>query len=144
MGDGRATDSRLPLEQARTKLATLWFVGAGSLFALLVVQSILGRYGKQVQQAWSWFIPTTVPTLSLMLGVLGSAALGSQDRRSVRRTFYDIAWWLSLFYLVILGATIVLQPLGPMDALELYQLSNYWLGPIQGLVVAAKIGRAHV
>jgi hypothetical protein len=130
-------DERVPLEQARSQLVFVWLIGGGVLFAVLVIQSILGRYGVHIQEAWSWFIPTIVPTISLMIGVLGSAALGSDDRRSVRRTFFVITWWLSVAYLMVLGLTVVLQPFSPLEAIQLYQVSNYWLTPIQGVVTAA-------
>ena len=45
--------------------------------------------------------------------------------------------WLSLAYLLVLAATILLQPFSPMNPIELFTASNYWLTPIQGLVVAA-------
>jgi general stress protein CsbA len=130
-------EERVPLERARNQLVFVWLIGGGVLFAVLVVQSILGRYGTKVQDAWSWFIPTIVPTISLMIGVLGSAALGNDDQRSVRRTFFGITWWLSVAYLAVLALTVVLQPFSPLEAIQLYQLSNYWLTPIQGVVSAA-------
>ena len=107
------------------------------LFAVLVVQSILDKYHQDLQKAWSWFIPTVVPTLSLMLSVLGAGALGGQDARQVRVDFFRLAWWLSLAYLLVLTGTILLQPFSPLAPIELFTASNYWLTPMQGLVVAA-------
>jgi hypothetical protein len=98
----------------------------------------LGKFGEQVQEAWSWFIPTVVPTLSLMVGVIGEAAMQSQkDVRSVKRNFYVMAFWISVGYLLILSLTILLQPFAPGGAIELYVRSNYWLGPMQGIVAGA-------
>ena len=130
---------RMGLTEARTKLAGLWLAGSGLLFAVLVLQSIGGKFHKnqELQKAWSWFIPTVVPTLALMLSVLGAGALAGQDARQVRADFFRLAWWLSLAYLLVLAGTLVLQPFSPMDAIELFTASNYWLTPMQGLVVAA-------
>jgi hypothetical protein len=72
-----------------------------------------------------------------MLGVLGAAALGRQDRRTVKRSFYELTFWLSLAHLVVLGATILLEPFSPMESLDLLSISNYWIAPIQALSVAA-------
>jgi cytochrome bd-type quinol oxidase subunit 2 len=134
--DSGSDFTNLPLDTARSHLTAIWLIGGGLMFAILVLQSILGKYGGQMQQAWSWFIPTIMPTLSLMLGVIGASALGQKDPRNVRRDFYNIARWLSIAYLTVLALTILLEPFSPMkDPTELFTVSNYWLTPLQGLVV---------
>jgi cytochrome bd-type quinol oxidase subunit 2 len=128
----------IPLEQARNSLAKVWFIGAGIVFFILVLQSILGKYEGSLQEVWAWFVPTVLPTLALMLGVIGASALTEdQDRRKVKEFFFTLSKYLSLFYLLILTATILLEPFSNTPGIKLYNLSNYWLGPIQGLVVAA-------
>jgi hypothetical protein len=45
---------------------------------------------------------------------------------------------LSLFYLLLVALSILLQPLlAETSPLTLMQRSNLWLGPLQGLCVAA-------
>ena len=129
---------RIPLEKARNDLVRIWLVGAGLAFGLLVIQSILGKYEGQLQEVWSWFVPTVVPTVSLMLGVLGAGALAEhEEERNVKQSFFGVSRSLSFFYLGLLAVTLVLQPFSDKPPVQLYTLSNYWLGPIQGLVVAA-------
>ncbi|QDU09436.1 hypothetical protein [Gimesia aquarii] len=126
---------RILLAEARWGLSKIWFFWGGMLFTIIVVQSIFGRYGEQVKEAWSWFIPTIIPTLSLMMGVLGAEAmLSGDDVRNVKKNFYIITWWLSFGYLLILSITILLEPFAPMNVIELYLLSNFWLSPLQGIV----------
>lgn len=126
------------LEAARNSLAKIWFIGSGFVFLLLVVQSILGKYETSLQEVWAWFVPTVLPTLALMLGVIGAGALmQDQDKRKVKAFFFSLSKYLSLFYLLILSATILLEPFSNTPGIKLYNLSNYWLGPIQGLVVGA-------
>lgn len=133
----KVENDRLPLTQTRSSLAKLWFCGAAMIFVLLIIQSVLGKYGDDLQDVWSWFIPTTIPTLSLMIGVIGANALEATDKPSqVNRFFYQLTWWLSLIYLLILFGTIVIEPVVKKDSFELFKLSNYWLTPLQGLVVA--------
>lgn len=128
----------LPLEDARTRLATVWFIGAGLIFLVLVVQSILGKYSGQLQEVWSWFVPTVVPSLALMLGVIGADALRtSTDERRVKLPFFRLSHALSTFYLFVLTLTVLLEPFSQTPGLQLFILSNYWLSPLQGLVVAA-------
>ncbi|MGO6744394.1 hypothetical protein ACCS93_18235 [Rhizobium ruizarguesonis] len=129
----------MDLESARTELLVIWLSGGGVLFLILTVQSIFGRYGTELQSIWSWFIPNILPTLSLMIGVIGATALSptTQQAKRVKRSFFRLSRALSLFYLVLIALTIMLEPFTKTPVLELYTSSNYFLGPIQGLAVAA-------
>ena len=101
----------MKLEDARWRLAKVWLISAFILFGAIVVQSIFGKYADHVQDAWSWFIPSIVPTLSLMIGVLGEGAMKTQsDDRVVRTNFFKLAHWLSTAYLITLAVTIFLAP----------------------------------
>lgn len=130
-------EGRLPLWQARNRLLRLWIIGAAVPALVLVIQSNLGKYGDDVRDVWSWFIPTTVPTIALMVGVLGGTALGNSTGRTVRKGFYDVTFWLSCGYLATLSLVILMEPFSPQPGPELFPNSNYWLTPLQGLVVAA-------
>jgi hypothetical protein len=127
------------LDEARSTLLLIWMVGGGLAFFILMLQSIFGRYESKLQAVWSWFIPTIVPTISLMLGVLGANALSADAHgpQIVRSFFYRISRALSVFYVAALLLTIGLEPVTRVPAIDLYTMSNYWLGPLQGLVVAA-------
>jgi hypothetical protein len=128
---------RMPLEESRAALSKLWFSGSLLPFLVLVVQSTLGKFSDHLQEVWAWFIPTVLPTLSLMVAVLGSAALGEDDPRLVRKDFFHLAQKLSLAYIGLLSVTILIEPFSPLEGIKLLTASNYWLTPMQGLVVAA-------
>jgi hypothetical protein len=130
-------DGRVDLEQARTVLAKIWFTGGGVCFALVMFQSITGRFEGIGQQIWAWFTPTIVPTLSLIIGVLASTATEDDSGRTVKTFFYHAAIGLSLAYLIILLLTMLLEPIAGTHNMDYFHSSNYWLTPIQGLVVAA-------
>ena len=129
----------LDLEAARTRLLIIWMCGGGALFFILTVQSIFGRYEDQLQAVWSWFIPNILPTLSLMVGVIGANALSPESKRPkrVRRSFYEISTYISMFYILLFAMTILLEPLSRVPVIDLYTSSYYWLGPIQGIAAAA-------
>jgi hypothetical protein len=137
----------VPLEEARWKLGSIWFFGAGLIMILLIVQSLMGVYGDRVQGVWGWALPNIVPTLSLMIGVFAGAALlehAESDTMKVRRPFVRLAMGLSIFHLLAVAATLLAQPWGPTisgdedsyDVMMLFDVSNLWLGPLQGLVAA--------
>jgi hypothetical protein len=134
----------LPIDTVQDRLAGVWFIGAGISCAILVIQSLLGKYHESVHDIWGWFVTTVAPTLGLILGVIGARALipaagQTGSEQPVNHSFLSVAFWLSLSYLALLLITILFEPFSPepFKGLKLYNLANYWLGPIQGLVVAA-------
>jgi hypothetical protein len=134
----KSAEDFLPLWKVWANISRLWFIGASIPFILLVVQTVGNHYGEHLQEAWAWFIPTVAPTLGLIIGVVGSAAR-TRNNQFVRRTFYTLAWWLSLAYLLLLPLTIALEPMrsSKESPVAILSLSNYWLSPLQSLVVAA-------
>jgi hypothetical protein len=132
-----AAEPLVSLAKTRTTLARLWLGGSGSSALILVVISILHGRPDAAREVWSWFIPLVLPTIGLMVGVLGAAALSEQKETYVRNSFADIAFWLSVAYLALISLTILLEPFSPIRGAELHGMSNYWIGPFQGLVVAA-------
>ena len=130
----------LSLEQVRWKLAALWFIGGAVITLLLITQSVLGKYPGKVQNVWSWALPTIMPTLSLIITVLGAnawAVNGADDNRMVRRTFFRVAYGISASYLLLVLASILVEPFTPFEPVELLNLSSLWLAPFQGLAASA-------
>lgn len=136
----------VPLETARWQLGTVWFAGAGMIFLLLMIQSLTGVYEGIVQGVWGWALPNLAPMLSLMLGTFAGAAVAETtetDSMRVRRPFLRLSLGLSIFHLLAVGLTLCIRPFVPTlsgtdeDAMQLFVVSNLWLGPIQGLVAAA-------
>ena len=81
-----------------------------------------------------------------MVSVFAAEALAphSDVEPSVRRTFLNLSVGLSVFYLFVLLISVFVQPFLTTDGAELVtrriqvlETSNIWLGPLQGLVVAA-------
>ena len=62
----------MTLTKSKWVFASIWLGGAGLVFLILVVQSLVGRYGSQSEAAWAWYLPTVMPTLSLIIGVLAT------------------------------------------------------------------------
>jgi len=105
---------------------------------LIIGQSVMGKYQNKVQEVWGWVLPTILPSLSLILSVLGASALANElETVRVKRSFFRIAYSLSVVYLFLVVMTIVIEPLTTFESLELLRLSNLWLAPLQGLVTLA-------
>lgn len=137
----------IALEKVRSQLATIWFGGSAVIFMLLVVQSLGGMFGDQLEKAWAWAIPNIAPTLSLMISVFAAYALmpeAEEDKHKVRRVFFRLSTALSSFYILNVVAVIVAAPFaasragGTMaDPVDVMHTSNFWLGPLQGFTAAA-------
>lgn len=129
-------NERLPVSECQWRLAIVWFTGAAVAFALVLGQTIGGKYGDQVGKAWSWFLPTVLPTLSLIAGVVAAQARGTAESEvTVSSLAYRLSLWLSIAYLVLVLAVPLLQPLsGVQNPLDFLAESAVWLSPVQGLV----------
>lgn len=137
MPAAKRVSARLRLSEARGVISKIWFCGSGLAGLVLVLLSILRGQADVARETWSWFLPLVLPTLGLILGVLGAAALTSQREAYVRRSYFDLAKYLSLAYFILMLLVIFMEPLSPLKGTALYGVSNYWMGPFQGLVTAA-------
>ena len=123
----------LDLRNAQRALLIVWALGTLVPFLLLLAQTVGGKYGDQSTKAWEWFIPTVLPTLTVIVGAYG--ATKPVERKSVDRLAFSVAKWLSVFYLVLLSATLLLQPLAESSPLAFLEgSSGTWLAAVHGLV----------
>ena len=129
---------RVPTIKWQHKLAVLWFLGVGITALLLVIQSIMDVYHNRTEEAWSWFLPLTMPTLGLIVGVIVmQEKKGGRNENTSDLFTFRMAFSLSFAYLLVLLGTILSQPVSPLPQLELLNLSNFWLGPFQSIIGAA-------
>lgn len=130
--------SLVSVAKCKKRLSLLWFSGAGLIFLLVFFQSIFGHYSGRTAAAWSWFLPTVMPTLSLMIGILVADTFGpAKPDKNIDPFIYKLAQSLSAAYFMVVLATITLQPFSAVPPLELLAMSNLWLGPLQGLVTGS-------
>lgn len=135
-------EMKIEIAIAQRKLAVLWYVWAGFLTLIMFFQSVLGRYESHVSDAWGWLLPTLMPTLSLITGVLVLQSREStKDRRkNVDQFYYRLALSFSAGYLFFVTISILGQPLfesySGVTPLETMNLASLLLGPLHGLVAA--------
>lgn len=126
---------KISMRTCRTRLAVVWFIGAGFLFILFIFQTVFEHYGNKTTEAWGWLLPSVLPTLSLITGVFATDVLGKSLRvKTVDQFLYRLTLSLSILYLLAVSLTIFVRPLTTLTSLELMKLSHLWLAPLQGLV----------
>jgi hypothetical protein len=132
------SENRISMDISQKRLTTLWFIGAGLLFFLLLMQTMRGVYGDKAGEVWSWLLPTFMPTLLLMVGALvNKARQQSTQEVTVDRFMYLISFYLSMAYFIAVIVTFILSQLSSASPLAQLKLSNLYLTPIQGLVSLA-------
>jgi hypothetical protein len=128
----------MQMTEARIGLTKVWFAGGLPFLFVMIVQTILGAYGSEVNKAWGWALPTIMPTLLLIVGVLvGQQMNANPTKATVDPFLYKLTYWLSVFYLAAVILTVLLAPFADRTKIEVMQTSNLFLGPLQGLVGAA-------
>jgi hypothetical protein len=122
----------MTVADAQGRLAMLWMGGAAAVGTLLLAQTVLGKYGGQTDQAWSWFAPTVFPTLTIIVTAWFGTEAAARTH-AVEPRHFRMAFGLSVVYLAVVAGTLLVQPLSTWTPMELLALSHAWLGPTQGL-----------
>ena len=128
---------QVSMSKCKKRIATLWFIASGVLFIIFLLQTILGHYGKDTNEAWSWLFPNILPTLSLMTSVfiIDVRSKGLKIEK-VDRFVFNLTMTLSAVYLLVLLILILSQPFSSLQPLEHLKKNSFPLGFFQGLVTA--------
>lgn len=128
----------IALSKCKKRLGSLWLILGIILFLLFFIQSLNGVYAAKEKEAWNWIIQYTFPIVSLIIGVFALDALNdNKSDKVVELIYYRIAFWISLFYLLIILLTLLYRPFTDYEPFEILQVSNFYLTPLQGLVTAS-------
>lgn len=131
------TVPRISTAASKRHLATLWFIGSGALFFLVLVQTSLNVYGDKNGEVFTWLLPTIMPSLSLVVGALVlDWAKGQHAVPPLSSYLFQATFWLSAGYLASVLAVFLLRPLSTLEPIQILRQANIWLGPFQGLVSA--------
>lgn len=114
--------SKITRQSAKIKLTNLWFFSSAILAILITIQIFAGKYGEQIDEILAWLFYSITPILSIIISVLIADGKNSKLRnKEFERHFFRITIWLSLFYIVFLFATILVEPF----SLQYAELSSF-------------------
>jgi hypothetical protein len=117
-------------------VAVLWFCGGAVAMVILIAQSIVGTWGAWTSDAWSWLLPTILPTLTLIVATFAAEAGTTAKKTEVNLFPYYLCLALSAFYLACVIVILCAVNLVQTKPLELMKMSSLWLAPLQGLLSA--------
>src|SRR5262245_9058354 len=120
-------NTRAAFTRSVRQLTYLWMGAAAILFAVLVIQTILGKYGSSASEAWGWFLPHIVSSLSLVLGYASYEAWRNSGVRTVPAFTFRITFLSSFLYLCLLAMTVFLQPMSQLTRTDYHEVSSLWL-----------------
>lgn len=142
----------LPLQVCQRRLLFEWGLGILPAFLILAGQTVLGgdpaiqeHYGQPPIEVWAWFSPLVMPTLLLLLGVVGAQAQQHEGAgKSIDRFYYRLAFTLAAVYLgiinvIVIGAPILAETTRMFSSAveSLLEHTSLFLGALQGVVDAA-------
>ena len=100
----------------------------------MVLQTSTGRYEDLEHDAWGWFLANVIPTLSLLLGVNLKEGIREKKATTIPRYYFVISFWLSFFYLFLIGFIFFTYSSDQGKILDYYRRFNYALNAFQLLV----------
>lgn len=127
----------LSVRRARNILSLFWILATGPLILLVIVQTVLGKYGQDWQIAWGWLSPLVFPILSLVLAF----SVLSADPAAKRPFRAPAVFWGTMilcgFYVAMLWSVILLEPVSELGWVNLMKFLGWPLGVVQGVVAGA-------
>ncbi len=125
----------ISFSKGQQRIAILWFCGGGLAMIILIAQSIAGTWGTWVSDAWSWLLPTILPTLTLIVTTVVVESTQQRTSRTEVNSFaYYLCLGLSAFYLICVVTILIAVNFVQTKPLELMKMSSLWLAPLQGLL----------
>jgi len=124
-----------PLKSVRRKLLVLWLIG-GALIFVIVFTMAQGTLSDQPGTIWEWFGSNMGLTLATMFGYVAKDSLDAgKPSPLIDGFFYRLMATLSVFYLLLMVATLVIWPAIPGgDLVTVLNSSKWWLGSVGSLV----------
>src|ERR1700740_393449 len=115
-------------QQARQRLARLWFIVSGLLMLLFVIYTATGRFDTHNSDGWQWYTQNLLPSLTLIATYFFNTHPDDKVL-SIDLFAFRLAYGISAGYLSILLITVLLGPVAfkyaHLSLLELFKQSQF-------------------
>src|SRR6478735_1613554 len=123
----------IEVSRVQRHLVWIWSIGFFACFSVMVALTVCGTREGNVQEAWSWFMPTILPTLTVAISAAISQTRAA-DRRRVSSFLGSFARLASSVYLLLVLLNLLVWPLTGKGPLTWFKTSALWLGALQGIL----------
>jgi hypothetical protein len=135
MGMKTEPTAKVSMLTSQMRLMLLWVVGGVILLLFAWLQILFGHYGDEGRDVIAWLLPLIIPTVSLVTGVwVNNVRKRSRSTKEVEKKTYQVVLAVSLFYLIFMALTFLIQPMVARPPLEVIKDSGLILSPLQGVV----------
>ena len=94
--------TRRSVTKSQRQLLLVWSgLGAVALTIVLIQTAPGGAYSRNASEVWDWFLPTVVPTISLMVGTVIADTRAGDRRATVDAFAFRLALSVSILYLAL-------------------------------------------
>ncbi|HYP76911.1 MAG TPA: hypothetical protein VER12_13180 [Polyangiaceae bacterium] len=123
----------IEVSRVQRHLVWIWSIGFFACFSVMLALTVCGTFEGNVQEAWSWFMPTILPTLTVAISAAISQTRAA-DRRRVSSFLGSFARLASSVYLLLVLLNLLVWPLTGKGPLTWFKTSALWLGALQGIL----------
>jgi hypothetical protein len=117
--------TRVSVVKSQRRLLIVWAsLGGLGLIIVLIQTSPSGAYHSNASDVWEWFLPTVVPTVSLILGTLVAQARTPEPDATVELFYYRLAVWSSAVYLALVVTLLLMYAQSPTPVADLKSTSR--------------------
>jgi hypothetical protein len=128
----------IEIYKCKRMLAVLWAVGILGLYLIILIQTLFGKHEDHINDVWGWLLQCTIPLFSLIIGAFSFSTFNPEsDTARIDKFSFRLSYFLSVFYLIVILAIIISQPLSGKPLWELGSNSNIYIAPLQGIVSGA-------
>lgn len=134
--DALSTKAVIELETVRKRIATLWFIWTGFLFAFMLLRHQIGAYDCQSADCdpktpWLWFAASFAPTLIVVAYSVLAPEPPPTRKGLVTRYAYNGILAFSIFYLIAASLPALVVRGDPIASFS----QSYWIATLQAIVI---------
>lgn len=126
----------MSLLEGQKRLAVLWLAGAFVAMFILIGETYGRVWGSVTPEAWGWFLPMVVPTLTLIVGsVVAELVKETRSTSKVQPLAFWVTFCVSIIYLMLVIVALCKAAYTSVEPpISVLKTSSLWLSGLQGLV----------
>jgi len=124
-------------------LIILWILGGAVICGLVVAQLAGGHYDNPIV-VYSWAVASLGPGAGACAALWeANHRLRTQNQNGTPSGVLSFLFGLSIIQLVLMLVTLLIEPMAIYDPGKWLDVSQFWIAPLNGFIVAV-VGRAAV